>query len=96
MGDEEQQELVALEASGDWSEAELDRLYYLRMRKAGVCTWGEVIAAINATFPVTDLMESVAWVERMHAQRLEDQAILDGTWTGGVDYVIVPYPGSDG
>lgn len=50
MTDAERIELDAMEArckAHALAERELDRLYYLRLRAAGVCTWREVVDAIQ-------------------------------------------------
>lgn len=69
MTDAERIELDAMEVrckAHALAERELDRLYYLRLRAAGVCTWREVVDAIQAQIgPEPMPTEYPAWCRTM-------------------------------
>lgn len=83
MTDAERIELDALELrckAYALNESELDKLYYLRLRAAGVCTWQEVVDAIQASIPeepASTVTTYPAWFHR-HEQMLPSAGPDDG------------------
>ncbi len=82
MTDEERGELAELErrcAAHALAERELDRLYFLRLRAAGVATWREVLDAISAQIGPEPVPTTYpAWLERRHDVMLPPPGVDDG------------------
>lgn len=74
MTEAERSELDMLEGRlkrRELTEFETNRLYFLRMRASGACTWREVLDQIDARLPHVEVSKESPWLQRLIRERHE-------------------------